>query len=90
MVLGDSHQRDVTAVELFLLISTLGVVLHNWYGELCTLQVFDFIASNRASNHIVFYFWLSICMQERIDPDLKIVKECLMLIHFVVQSITKV
>ena len=33
MVFRDSYQRDVAAVELFLLISALGVVLHSWYGE---------------------------------------------------------
>ena len=33
MVFRDSYQRDVAAIELFLLISALGVVLHSWYGE---------------------------------------------------------
>ena len=33
MALRDSNQRDVAAVELFLLISALGVVLHSWYGD---------------------------------------------------------
>ena len=92
MVLRDSYQRDVAAVELFLLISALGVVLHSWYGEFCTLQSLRLMASNRAaSNHIVFfYLLLNICMQECINPDLKIVKECsFILIQFVVQRVQR-
>ena len=66
MALRDSNQRDVAAVELFLLISTLGVVLHSWYGEFFTLQI---KLNQTASNHIVFYLWLNICNMHKLRSE---------------------